>query len=632
MSDTRFKALSASMVWGKWAARVALPLVTLVVCGWILSRELSVDLIAALPGRLADIAAWQWVSAAFLTALSLYSVGRYDVLAHRFLRTGLPERSARWTGSIAIALAQSLGFGLFTGALARWRMMPALGAVGAFKLSTVVSVSFVLAWVVVASVACLLLPAPSWTKWTAFAGCIIAYAGFIALFFFPEIRVRSLRLPLPGWRLSAGMLGWTVVDTVAAAGALYVMLPAGSVGLATFYPIFLIAMGMALISNTPGGLGPFEVVMLAALPSVGAEIVLTAILAYRIVYYFVPASVAALALTRPFASTQAHPGYITAAMTGAPRSEVGVVRQNGGGVRDYGRTTMALWPTGQTLSMVADPLSGTDAAALATLRSSARDMALFPMVYKGGPRLAAEARRAGWSVLRIADDAVVPLDSFDIATPQRRTLRRKLRAAARVGLEIEVDRPLPHKELARIDAGWQAEHGAARGGSMGRYCPHYLVDQWVAVASINGRRVAFVTAHKASDEWCLDLIRHTFDAPDGTMHALVHAAIEAAQAHGATRFCLAATPACPDPASAFWRWAAVQFVKAAGGSGLRQFKSSFGPTWQPRYAASTASYALAIGLIDVMRAIHFPGPITTANTTAAHDLDENYELDSHRAA
>ena len=155
MSDTRFKALSASMVWGKWAARIALPLVTLVGCGWILSRERSVDLIAALPGRLADIAAWQWVSAAFLTALSLYSVGRYDVLAHRFLRTGLPERSARWTGSIAIALAQSLGFGRFTGALARWRMMPALGAVGAFKLSTVVAVSFVLAWVVVASVACL---------------------------------------------------------------------------------------------------------------------------------------------------------------------------------------------------------------------------------------------------------------------------------------------------------------------------------------------------------------------------------------------------------------------------------------------------------------------------------------------
>ena len=153
MSDTRFKAQPALMVWGKWAARALLPLVTLVVCGWILSRELSVDLIASLPQRLSDIAAWQWVSAAVLTALSLYSVGRYDVLAHRFLRTGLPERSARWTGSIAIALAQSLGFGLFTGALARWRMMPALGAVGAFKLSTVVSVSFVLACVIAAWIA-----------------------------------------------------------------------------------------------------------------------------------------------------------------------------------------------------------------------------------------------------------------------------------------------------------------------------------------------------------------------------------------------------------------------------------------------------------------------------------------------
>ena len=167
---------------------------------------------------------------------------------------------------------------------------------------------------------------------------------------------------------------------------------------------------------------------------------------------------------------------------------------------------------------------------------------------------------------------------------------------------------------------------------MGRYCPNYMADQWVAVATINGRVVAFVTAHVARDEWCLDLMRHTNDTPDGTMHALVHAAIEAARTQGAKRFCLAATPACPDPGSAFWRWAAMQFVRAAGGAGLRQFKSNFGPLWRPRYAASTTPYGLAIGLVDIVRAIHLPGPVTTDASNAAHDLDENYELASHRAA
>ncbi|WP_299686462.1 phosphatidylglycerol lysyltransferase domain-containing protein [uncultured Tateyamaria sp.] len=632
MVGNGFTAQTAPQIWARRAARAIVPAAILLFCGWVLSQKLSVELLLSLPERLGDIAPWQWLCAAVLTTLSLYSVGRYDVLAHRFLRTGLPERNARWTGSIAIAVGQALGFGLFTGALARWRMMPALGPVKAFRLSVFVSISFIIAWVVVTSVVSLVLPAPTWAKWVAALGCACAYIGMIALFFCPELRIRSLRLRLPGWRLSGGILFWAFVDTLAAAGALYVMLPAGTVGFATFYPVFLIAMGAALLSNTPGGLGPFEVIMLSILPGVGIDVALTAILGYRIVYYAIPAGLAALALIRPFHDARPRRPFLRSSIATAPRSEVGVVRQNGGALHDFGNTSLALWPTGQTMTLVADPLSGKVEHGLGMLMERARDTAAIPMVYKGGARLAATARRAGWSVLHIADDAIVPLDRFDVNTPERRTLRRKLRAADRVGVELCVDQPLPHKDLAYIDAHWQDQHGRARGGSMGRYCPNYMVDQWVAVARINTRCVAFVTAHMARDEWCLDLMRHTDDAPDGTMHALVHAAIEAAQAQGAKRFCLAATPACPDPGSAFWRWAMMQFVQVAGGVGLRQFKSNFGPVWRPRYAASTTPYGLFIGLADILRTIQFPGPVTTATTNAAHDLDENYEVASHRAA
>ncbi|MEM9872391.1 MAG: phosphatidylglycerol lysyltransferase domain-containing protein [Pseudomonadota bacterium] len=632
MGDLRANGWWCGAFWARRAGHVALPFAILAVCTWILADRLSAEMIRALPGRLADIALWQWVCAAALTTLSFYSVGRYDVLAHRFLRTRLPERAAGWTGSVAIAVGQTLGFGLVTGALARWRMLPALGARQAFKVSAFVSASFILSWVVVASLACLLLPAPSWAKWLGLIGTAVAYVGLIALFFCPEVRVRKWRIPVPGWRMCAGMVFWALVDTFTAAAALYVMLPAGAISLAALYPIFLIAVGAALVSNTPGGLGPFEVVLLTALPAVGVEAVLTAILAYRLVYYALPAGVAALALMRPFAGAHARPAPVTTVTLAAPRSEVGVVRQNGGGVYELGRSALALWPTGQTLSVVADPVAGAPGAALTDLKQAARQAALIPFAYKSGPRLAATARRAGWSVLRIADDAIVSLPQFDLSVPSRRTLRRKLRHARQAGVELSADCPLPYADLARIDAAWQATHGRARGGSMGRYAADYIAEQWVALAKVDGQSVAFVTAHRARDEWCLDLMRYVDDVPDGTMHALVHSAIEAAQAQGARRFCLAATPACPDPSSALWRWVAQKVVEAAGGPGLRQFKSNFGPTWRPRYATAPGRVSLAVGLADVMRAVHMPRPLSAPTSNSAHDLDENYELASHRAA
>ncbi|MEL7092916.1 MAG: hypothetical protein AAFN94_14385, partial [Pseudomonadota bacterium] len=132
-------------------ARIAAPFVIFVGCAYALSFRVTPEMLAELPAKLAGISLWQWAVAIVLTAISLYSVGSYDVLAHRYLRTRLPDRAARMTGSIGIAVGQTLGFGLFTGGFARWRMMPALGMTGALKLSAFVSISFFMAWLTVFS-------------------------------------------------------------------------------------------------------------------------------------------------------------------------------------------------------------------------------------------------------------------------------------------------------------------------------------------------------------------------------------------------------------------------------------------------------------------------------------------------
>ncbi|MEL7093537.1 MAG: phosphatidylglycerol lysyltransferase domain-containing protein, partial [Pseudomonadota bacterium] len=482
------------------------------------------------------------------------------------------------------------------------------------------------------SATALVLPTDTWVTWLGAVGCVAAIALLGVFFRWPSIWIGRIRLRLPSWRLCSGILGWALVDTVAAAGVLYVMLPFGTIPFVSFFPLFLMAMGAALISNTPGGLGPFELVLLTALATIPVETVITAVLAYRVVYYALPAVLAALALLRPFRVSRTMPAKPITSWPEAPRSEVGVVRQNGGAVLGFGAARLALWSSGQTLTMLADPVRGKPRRALDTLARIARTRGKLPLAYKVSAPVALAARQAGWQVLHLADDAMIRLAEYTLDTPARRTLRRKLRAAKKADIRLMSDGPLNHAQMARVDAAWQNTHGQARGGTMGRYCPEYLVDQWVGTAWQGDRCIAFITAHMTAREWCLDLMRHEADIPDGTMHALVTEAIEAARTAGAIRFCLAATPACPDPGSAFWRWAATKMVTLSGGPGLRQFKSSFGPVWEPRYVAAPSAISLFIGLADLVRAIHRPQRISAIKSNAPHIVDENYELASQRAA
>lgn len=114
------------------------------------------------------------------------------------------------------------------------------------------------------------------------------------------------------------------------------------------------------------------------------------------------------------------------------------------------------------------------------------------------------------------------------------------------------------------------------------------------------------------------------------------AGIDAARARGVAHLSLSAVPACPDPESRFFRWAARHVVTRAGGPGLRQFKSAFGPRWVP--------LALTIALADITRAVRRPAPLRhppaatlrhqglSGDMSRDHNQDEYYEVASTEAA
>ena len=264
-------------------------------------------------------------------------------------------------------------------------------------------------------------------------------------------------------------------------------------------------------------------------------------------------------------------------------------------------------PVGQSLVMIADPFGPKREThiTLRALRDVAKSSHQAPMLYKCAARTAVVARKLGWRILVVAQEAWIRPQDFTTQGASRRRLRRALRKADASGITVvEGGRKLPLSQMQQVADEWSASHGGERGFSMGRFQADYVSCQRVFLARKENRLIGFLTLHEAQNEWTLDLMRQRQDCPDGTMHLLIVRAIESAAALNCPRLSLAAVPHFRAGNSVLF--AAVQrFLNTSGDAqGLRQFKNSFAPNWQPLYAAAPSNLSLAAGLWDVLRRIN----------------------------
>ena len=265
---------------------------------------------------------------------------------------------------------------------------------------------------------------------------------------------------------------------------------------------------------------------------------------------------------------------------------------------------------------LSDPMGPPDATPdlIRRLVQEAARTGRLPCLYKTGARTAVQARRMGWQTHPVAVEAWLTPATFDLATPARAGLRRKLRRAEKHGLRIERGgvghaTVLPMVQMTQIADRWAQARGGERGFSMGRFAPDYVAGQQVWLAYVGDRLCAFATFNATHMEWTLDLMRQDDDAPDGIMHALIAAALRAARDEAVPRLSLAALP--PDRAAADGPLARllIRADAASGVQGLRQFKAAFDPQREILYIAAPTRTALAVAAIDIARAIRFPTPL-----------------------
>ncbi|KUP91338.1 phosphatidylglycerol lysyltransferase domain-containing protein [Tritonibacter horizontis] len=587
--------------------RVMLPLLITGTSLAVLASHADLPGLAEILTLAGQVALPNWIGAIGATILSFWALGRYDAVAHRHLRTDLEDPVARRAGMASIAFSQAVGFGILSGSFARWRLLPQLSPLQAAQLTGFVGITFLTALAVICGLSLLLVGSTLALRGLGAGILTVACSACVLCFLHPEWRIRGLKLRLPSLQAILALMLWTLMDVTFAGIALWLLLPAGNgIALAALLPAFFLALGLAIVSSSPGGAGPLELAMLALLPGADPVVLVAGLLAFRAVYYALPAALAGALLLWPglmryalgdVSSEADLLGTDIRAAASQPferrQAETGVILQNGGNVVAFGLNQVALLDTPQISAVLFDPMTGRRAEIPEALDRHARARNAAACLYKCSPRMALAARRQGWKVLRIAKDAIVYPAEFSDTGSSFRQLRRKLRNAEKAGLSVEPAwSDLPLRQMAEVDALWTQQHGAARGTTMGQFEPSYVAIQVTFLAWLDDRLIGYMTFHRAADEWCLDLVRQIPGAPDGTGHALVRAAIEAAREVGVSRLSLAAVPD---------HRFAHRFDK-----GLRQFKSCFAPQWEARYIAAPTWPQMALALAEMIRLVHRP--------------------------
>jgi len=245
-----------------------------------------------------------------LTVVNYTVLTMYDVLALRYAGAKLSLRQVMPTSFSAFAIGHNLGIPSLSGGSIRYRAYSMAG-LSTIQIATVVgfiSFTFGLGATLLIAVSLLLepnttlailaLPPPLLRAIGASLACVPLFYLLWSRFGTKSLRFGNWTLPIPTPGLAAAQLALAIVDLSLLAGILYVLLPADlGIGYWRLLGAFLLAIGAGAVSNVPGGLGVFESVLLLLLPNISAAPLLGAVLAFRLIYYVAPLTVALVLIT-----------------------------------------------------------------------------------------------------------------------------------------------------------------------------------------------------------------------------------------------------------------------------------------------------------------------------------------------
>lgn len=222
-------------------------------------------------------------------------------------------------------------------------------------------------------------------------------------------------------------------------------------------------------------------------------------------------------------------------------------------------------------------------------------------------------RARGLRVLKIGEEAVVPVREFSVSGRAFKSLRSSLNRAEREGIRVEeLRQPIDGRtmaELKRVSDAWLGSSGhRERGFTLGRFHPDYLRRTIVfAARDADGQLVAFANLlpSYAGTVGTFDLMRRLPTAVSGTMEMLFVAMIERFRDEGLEGMSLGLAPLANVAGDGVTE-RVLRAVKSIGTgfnfAGLFAFKDKWRPRWEPRYLGYRAGPELPRVAAAVVRA------------------------------
>ena len=131
---------------------------------------------------------------------------------------------------------------------------------------------------------------PQAVRWMA-TGLLVVIALYLlgSALKLPPLRIRKFEIFYPRLPIAVKQITIAPIELLFAGAILFFALPAeGNPGYLVVLGVFVVAFALALLSHAPGGLGVFDLMVLTGLPEFEPEVVLAALIVFRIFYFLIP--------------------------------------------------------------------------------------------------------------------------------------------------------------------------------------------------------------------------------------------------------------------------------------------------------------------------------------------------------
>lgn len=270
---------------------------------------------------------------------------------------------------------------------------------------------------------------------------------------------------------------------------------------------------------------------------------------------------------------------------------------------------------GRSRIVMGDPIGRSDTAddLLWRFIEKARDEGMKPVFYSISVTQMPRLVDMGFKLFKLGEEAIIPLDTFSIDSPNSRKFRKSLQRFRQTACTFSIWSP--HEvsqrlgELRQISDEWLAQHQSGeKRFSLGFFSEDYMKRFPCAVVSDpNGKAIAFANLWQTHcrNELSVDLMRHLPDAPKGIMEIIFIELLKWGKDQGFQSFNLGMAPLSglsSHPLAPAWHKIASRIFHRGESfynfQGLRSYKEKFHPDWQPRYLAVQGSWNLPSALLD----------------------------------